>query len=325
MSTLAAERTLDAHKYPVLTLPNEITSEIFLHFLPVYPQCPPVAGLHSPTNLTLICRKWRAIALATPTLWRAVYLSLETGFPFVQQIHIFDIWLHRSLRYPISVTVKENDHSTVARNFVFSSAQCARLEYLKITLILMDPPFLGLAGPMPLLHHLELVFENMHDPDPIIFGEAPLLRSVVLNDNAASIFVLPWAQLTSLTLDHVWLHECVPVLQQTSNLVYCKLNLLPYNSGAVWWPDVTLSCLKSLSLVPGGDDKEIKYLETIIVPALRELQIEEEILENPIGTLESFISKSGCRSRAFPSVKFSFDEKFVREGADMLDVGESPS
>ncbi|KAJ7917678.1 hypothetical protein B0H13DRAFT_2657737, partial [Mycena leptocephala] len=32
-----AQERLDSYKYPVLTLPNEIVSEIFIHFLPPYP------------------------------------------------------------------------------------------------------------------------------------------------------------------------------------------------------------------------------------------------------------------------------------------------
>ncbi|KAJ7883947.1 hypothetical protein B0H13DRAFT_2667062 [Mycena leptocephala] len=49
--TIVQER-LDSYKYPVLQLPNEIVSEIFTHFLPIYPLCPPVAGFLSPTVLT---------------------------------------------------------------------------------------------------------------------------------------------------------------------------------------------------------------------------------------------------------------------------------
>ncbi|KAJ7130362.1 hypothetical protein C8R44DRAFT_872173 [Mycena epipterygia] len=62
--------------YPVLTLPNEIVSEIFLHLLPVYPERPPMTGRLSPTVLCLICRKWRDIAMSTPALWRAIALFL---------------------------------------------------------------------------------------------------------------------------------------------------------------------------------------------------------------------------------------------------------
>jgi hypothetical protein len=51
-----AKQRLDSYKFPVLTLPNEIVSEIFLHFIPAYPRSPPLAGILSPTCLTYICR-----------------------------------------------------------------------------------------------------------------------------------------------------------------------------------------------------------------------------------------------------------------------------
>ncbi|KAJ6483087.1 hypothetical protein C8R45DRAFT_787134, partial [Mycena sanguinolenta] len=74
LSALLAEQKvvqerLDSYKYPVLTLPNEMVSEIFIHCMPPYPQCPPLSGALSPTSLAHICRKWRAVALATPELW----------------------------------------------------------------------------------------------------------------------------------------------------------------------------------------------------------------------------------------------------------------
>ncbi|KAJ7231014.1 hypothetical protein C8J57DRAFT_966010, partial [Mycena rebaudengoi] len=67
---------LDAYKYPILTLPTEITSGIFVHFLPPYPQCTPATGLSSPELPCQICRVWREIALGTPQLWRAIELRL---------------------------------------------------------------------------------------------------------------------------------------------------------------------------------------------------------------------------------------------------------
>jgi hypothetical protein len=78
-SVLRLERTavqerVDSYTYPVLTLPNEITSEIFIYFLPIYPVPPPLIGDLSPTLLTHICHQWREIALATPALWRAISL-----------------------------------------------------------------------------------------------------------------------------------------------------------------------------------------------------------------------------------------------------------
>ncbi len=49
-----AQHRLDAYTYPVLTLPNEIVSEIFVHFLPLYPNCAPLIGSRSPYQLCQI-------------------------------------------------------------------------------------------------------------------------------------------------------------------------------------------------------------------------------------------------------------------------------
>jgi hypothetical protein len=42
-----------------LTLPNEIVSEIFVHFVPPYPESPAFTGILSPATLSQICRQWR--------------------------------------------------------------------------------------------------------------------------------------------------------------------------------------------------------------------------------------------------------------------------
>ncbi|KAJ7280873.1 hypothetical protein C8J57DRAFT_1174466 [Mycena rebaudengoi] len=66
LATKDLQTHVDEYKYPILTLPTEITSEIFVHFLPPYPQCPPATGLSSPELLCQICQVWREIALSTP-------------------------------------------------------------------------------------------------------------------------------------------------------------------------------------------------------------------------------------------------------------------
>ncbi|KAJ7899655.1 hypothetical protein B0H13DRAFT_1528413, partial [Mycena leptocephala] len=66
---ILAQEQHDSYKYPVLTLPKETVSEIFMHVLPAYPSFPPLTGFLSPTLLTHICRTWREIALSIPALW----------------------------------------------------------------------------------------------------------------------------------------------------------------------------------------------------------------------------------------------------------------
>ncbi|KAJ7185152.1 hypothetical protein GGX14DRAFT_331556, partial [Mycena pura] len=64
----AISARLETVVYPVLSLPNEITSRIFLECLPHYGRvCP---SPHSPPLLlTQICRHWRNIALSMGELW----------------------------------------------------------------------------------------------------------------------------------------------------------------------------------------------------------------------------------------------------------------
>ncbi|KAJ6534213.1 hypothetical protein B0H19DRAFT_847183, partial [Mycena capillaripes] len=58
--------------YPVLELPPEVTSEIFVHCLPDIPLHPSVHA--APLLLLKICKKWREIALRTPALWASFAL-----------------------------------------------------------------------------------------------------------------------------------------------------------------------------------------------------------------------------------------------------------
>ncbi|KAJ6540780.1 hypothetical protein B0H19DRAFT_1269316 [Mycena capillaripes] len=164
------QKRLDAYKYTVLTLPNEIVAEIFIRFLPICPSCPPLSGSLSPTRLTQICRRWREIALGTPALWRAVSLD--------------------------------------DRHFDGDLVQM----------------WFTLDGRMPLLRHFELwLFRPPQNA--LVIGDAPLLRTANLDYRAVPNVVLPWTQLTHLILRFISIGNCVPVLQQTPNLVYCDLRL----------------------------------------------------------------------------------------------------
>ncbi|KAJ7799961.1 hypothetical protein B0H14DRAFT_2387695, partial [Mycena olivaceomarginata] len=72
-------RQLDGVVYPVLTLPHDITSSIFLHCLPADTNSAAKKGPNStraPLLLLPVCRTWRDIALSTPRLWASFQLNL---------------------------------------------------------------------------------------------------------------------------------------------------------------------------------------------------------------------------------------------------------
>ncbi|KAJ6562543.1 hypothetical protein B0H19DRAFT_1144916 [Mycena capillaripes] len=323
---LVQER-IDSYKYPILSLPNEITSEIFMHFLPIYPLCPPLTGPLSPTLLTHICREWREIALTNPAIWRSIAISRKDArAPFLPRVHT---WLSRSGCCPLSIKIEETaalrDHiPDLLAAFV---PHRVRWEYADLCLSSSHVP--TVQGPIPLLRHFNLAFtDEIRVNIPFAFVDTPLLRTVILDYIATTRVTLSWAQLTSLTLKNVFPHECAPLLQQTSNLVHCDLGVLPDDEGGTPGPDITLPCLESLTI---KGETETGYLETFIVPALRRLDIGELILlPKAINTLESFMSKSGCQLRevliagdrsvhedlyrkAFPILKFSFSGRYVAD------------
>ncbi|KAJ7165735.1 hypothetical protein C8R46DRAFT_900433, partial [Mycena filopes] len=63
-----AQASLTAVTYPVLTLPNEITSRIFPTCLPTDGPVRPMPHT-APLLLAQICRHWRDVALSSCELW----------------------------------------------------------------------------------------------------------------------------------------------------------------------------------------------------------------------------------------------------------------
>ncbi|KAJ7135112.1 hypothetical protein C8R46DRAFT_1235211 [Mycena filopes] len=287
---------LDSYYYPVLALPNEITSEIFKHFLPVFPFHTALTGPCSPTVLTHICRKWRDIALSTPTLWSAISLK-AVRLPFALAVEIADLWLTRSRSCPLSINIDcRSDVSTFLPR-IFEEA--ARVEELGLEITSFD--LVPTSRSMPMLRCLHLhIRVDQHSPLPPtplpLFSDTPqLLRSVVLNHIAAFHIQLPWAQLTSVCICPLFPGQCVPVLRQAPNLLHCQL---VFKSNGSVLAELTLPVLESLQLYDDGGlaDSGIMDLDNLTVPALRDLTISESFLgEDPIDVLTRFITKSHCK------------------------------
>ncbi|KAK7035863.1 F-box domain-containing protein [Favolaschia claudopus] len=180
------KKRLDAFKYPVLTLPYDITSEIFINFLPPYPECPPLVGRLSP-------------------LWRAVQLD---GEKIPRSINLRNIWLSRAGKYALSVRVDaycNGDEPLRKAKDLLAAILPYRTRW--------EHADLGIENAMD-------GFDGKLD-----FSDAPLLRSVELNVCAAEGIKLPWTQLTSFELYNTYLDGCVEYLQKATNLQHCYLSL----------------------------------------------------------------------------------------------------
>ncbi|KAJ6472322.1 hypothetical protein C8R47DRAFT_1146366 [Mycena vitilis] len=290
------EQGIHSSEYPVLTLPNEIVSEIFGHFLPVYPLCPASTGNLSTACLTQICRTWRDIALENPALWRAISLS-GTAFPANRLAHVSQM-VARSGSYPLSIRIDENpdniDYAVGAEVLAAVARHRERWEHLQLCLSHENSYSRPVDGAMPLLRvvDLELADRTIY----INFDAAPLLRTAVLDIGAIRNVSLPWTQLTSLTLRLISFENCLDILRKTTNLVYCELNLCYQNVDPVDnEPDLLFPFLESLALNNFKHVPVAGFLHIIVAPALHRLQLTECFLRpNPLDSLASFTSKSGC-------------------------------
>ncbi|KAJ7201149.1 hypothetical protein GGX14DRAFT_571721 [Mycena pura] len=306
---------LSSYDDPASILPAEIVSEIFVHVLPAYPICPPLAGKYSPTQLTHICRQWREIAMSTPLLWRAIRIPFLHDESRASDLVFFvETWLCRSGSCPLSIDIKEP--IGLERTFLEGVIGAIvphpmRWQYLSLSLSesgwcdelleLIQPV------PMPLLYEMKLRFDGSGwDPEtmppslPTAFREAPGLRSMTLENFTFPSIGFPWWQLTSLGLEGIVLSDCTKVLRQTVNLVHCKLS--PDGESSIdSQPDTRLPRLESLELVQYvyGDELPLaEYLGTFNAPALLRLELEVPEYEfnrhRAFHSLSVFIAKTGC-------------------------------
>ncbi|KAJ7698143.1 hypothetical protein B0H17DRAFT_1177509 [Mycena rosella] len=93
----AIQQSIDLIVYPILTIPVEITSEIFLHCLPDEPQRPSVSA--APMLLGAVCREWRVISRGDRRLWATMKIDFTRGHRFVEE------WLLRAGNMPLSLTL----------------------------------------------------------------------------------------------------------------------------------------------------------------------------------------------------------------------------
>ncbi|KAK7031755.1 F-box domain-containing protein [Favolaschia claudopus] len=304
------QQRLDSYQYPVLTLPNEIVSEIFLRCLPPYPTPPPLVGILSPTFLTQICRQWREVSHATPRLWRAIDLTesdddddslVRDDFQLGddQRASLATLWMRRAGGCALSI-IAFNAEPIISSLIPHRS----QWEHIKLYGVRADISPSIFEEATPRLRTLEVYTfgpSSIHAPVQFRVQDAPLLRRVLLPIDGGMYPVLPWTQLTHLDLHKVSGDDCANVLGRVPQLVDCNLTLRRHNpeltSSDDHAPDILLRSLEHLRLDLDIDSvADPKFIHRFVVPSLRSLQIPEVFIQpNPVESLKKFISKSGCK------------------------------
>ncbi|KAJ7074010.1 hypothetical protein C8F01DRAFT_6192, partial [Mycena amicta] len=284
LSALVAQRKpiqdrLDSFIYPVMTLPNEIVSEIFIQYLPPYPACPPLLGEGSPTKLAQLCRRWRNIAHSTPHLWRAIELVVCPDPEL--QVSLARDWLRRSRSLPLSLRLYEEDQGAL------SSLLEHRARWEHVVLNAQGHGIAPAPAPMPLLRTLSI--NSMHGSDLAFFAgplEAPLFRVVFLNlpdESYGSLLQspsFPWGQLTRLYLEEINLAMAARILQEACSLVDLRFYIESADDPvAMRAPVLYLLKLETLILETYTISENVTdFLQRLRLPSLRRFYFDEDLL-----------------------------------------------
>ncbi|KAJ7890259.1 hypothetical protein B0H13DRAFT_1719999 [Mycena leptocephala] len=314
----------DTRTYPVLTLPPEIVSEIFVNFLPSYPDCPPHFGLFSPLLLCRICQQWRKIAISTPALWRAIPIDIipqDDSKTLSKKLELLETWLKRSGSCPLSLKLTQIMYPTpqhlVPQLLQAAMAHCQRWEHVAILM-----PFEQLhliEGEMPLLKHLTFGPSNFPhgDPDTVtLFDQAPQLTRVILaNFFLKSAMSLPWAQLTHITARCLYEYECTAIIRDAPRLVACTLSVCLSDDDTDVGPAVPAHAhLRDLLLLVDDFDLDARVwmvLDCLTLPALRMLQVTEPCIT--LDTLTAFVTRSQCTLEVLQVKNATLPEAVFRE------------
>ncbi|KAJ7631939.1 hypothetical protein DFH06DRAFT_1140293 [Mycena polygramma] len=272
-------------QYSVLTLPVEITSEIFRHavFLPPLGAGPPTSMV-----VSQVCRQWRVIALADPILWSVLPLWIN-GQNLYNMRTMVQTFLARSSLYRSFITLRyagNDDADTTSHAFYlflcYMFHHCAPVvDHLDIEVGLCGDQVRLLRRPMPQLRHLTLWMDRVvtwDESNRVVMSAntVPHLHSVQLHRFTTSMNItLPWAQITILACDGIGYRDLRSILLQTPALARCA---------AIH--DEALLHLEFLSFTLYNPEEDpynsvfpIAAMESL--PSLRVLQMPEIYLQHP--------------------------------------------
>ncbi|KAJ7040817.1 hypothetical protein C8F04DRAFT_228474 [Mycena alexandri] len=287
---------LNAIVYPVLTLPPEVVSEIFIRTLSETRARPNVT--EAPLLLCTVCSQWRTIAIFTPALWSSIELTFKFSLFGSNFLALLDLWLSRTGHHPLSLSLYYDEY-TVTKNrpqvdlvvhlLLRHSHQWADVE-LKLPDASGFHQFKGYH--YPALKALSLTHSvNTSIPPVASFTNAPSLTSVQLSaGSAADPIVLPWPQLTSLKCEALYVHDCLGLLRETTQLVEFTVYLQEGGAEIQHLPFLILPTLRSLHLL--REECHMDLLQYLTLPALETLSISFE--NHGIPRFFAFLSRSAC-------------------------------
>nr|GAT45795.1 predicted protein [Mycena chlorophos] len=314
---------LAEYKYPIHSIPNEILSEIFLQYIPLYPACPPLLGDGSPTKLTHICRHWRQIAHSTPSLWRAIEVFAQAVYPPVPQIEAVETWLKRSGSLSLSILVGSRWADALAPHMsqLLELISLHHTRWQHCALLFPLPRWTHgqswsrISGLFPRLERLDIQARTTSPLGSLVGPlNAPQLRTAYLDafqfrpqelEESLVAQLLPWNRLTRLSLKYATPGAVDAILHLTTNLVFCSLRVRAKSEdrSREHVPAIHLPALRFFVVGEPDDDPTpdiYPVLKAVRAPALEKLYFNAMLLWQGTGDrtatrVVDVVQAFGCR------------------------------
>ncbi|KAF7319795.1 F-box domain-containing protein [Mycena kentingensis (nom. inval.)] len=268
----AVAEELSAVTFPILEIPNEITTEIFVHYAELVSK--QYQSLWSaPLVLTHVCRTWRELAIALPRLWAEIWLG-DKSTPRID--FLLRLWFKRAGSTPLRV---HTPYAGEPRSYNMLIGHSEQMETFSCTYPLPDDCSLdAISGRIGKLRWLGLTIDG-ELPGPLtVFADAPAFRTLGLSyfpdpDGPQPQLDFPWAQLTELRISGN-MPDLVRMLAGMPNLELLELPGLRYSAPLVEGTLTPLPKLHTLIIqidvgTYAGDTRlSLRFLSYIACPVL---------------------------------------------------------
>ncbi|KAJ7151131.1 hypothetical protein C8R46DRAFT_1229406 [Mycena filopes] len=256
---------------PVLTLPFELVSQIFIECLPIHGRVRPKVDT-PPLSLSQVCRPWREIALSTCELWSSLDLLFRpkpnpngpTSDHSLKALPLLETWLSRAEGYPLSITIRSKFPAFDPQIMPLISNVAGQLRSLELT---VEPQDFWLLAPtqvtFPRLRRFAVCAYEFDAMDNIV---APQLLELTLLGTLGSLHRYPL--LNSLQLGRISYKQFMTLSRQCPRLLHLKVkrvvsDSIPSDSETIIFPR-----LESLDLSCQAWD-----LNSLTTPRLRRLDL----------------------------------------------------
>ncbi|KAG2141901.1 hypothetical protein DEU56DRAFT_754864 [Suillus clintonianus] len=286
-------------------LPTEVLSHIFVYCLPGDKYLLPTPGV-APMLLTRICRRWKEVAVAMPSLWCRLQLKTEYDDWKWQGAFCYDSWLKRTLGCPLSLELQCNGHWTQVQNLL--QPYFTQISSLSIDFWASDTPELMVLTGCQALEELSVTFSDDMAGDDMLARVGRAISQ--LPSTLCNLSVAGWA--LSLgdvsTFDPVWAHlTTVEILVQESGTALHLLQLAPNLSSLTIhaishgiqtaFESFTHTKLKSFEIICENSSRRgpklSALLDALSLPALRVLYLHN-IGAWPHMEFKAFLARSKC-------------------------------